>query len=224
MAGVVLGSSLSGWLASRTGRLRPWVAIGVALMMVGFGWTATFGPDTPMTPVIAAMVVLGAGIGPTNALLTLAVQNALPAALLGVVTSANQFFRSIGGTLGVTVFGSLVAFRMRTGLSERLPDALAQAPPAAREALADPNLLTDPARLASVRAAVEPLLGPEGVDRVLSASRTLLGSAVSEVFLVALAVTALALIAAARLPGVERPEAGEARGTTAAAPAGGGRG
>jgi EmrB/QacA subfamily drug resistance transporter len=224
MAGVVLGSSLSGWLASRTGRLRPWVVIGIGLMIGGFGWTATFGPDTPLTPVVTAMVVLGAGIGPTNALLTLAVQNALPPALLGVVTSANQFFRSIGGTLGVTVFGSLVAFRMRTGLERRMPDALREAPAAAREALADPNLLTDPARLASVRATVEPLIGPDGVDRVVAASRGLLGQAVGEVFLVALAVTALALVAAARLPGVEAAEAGDASGPAAAAPAGGGRG
>jgi EmrB/QacA subfamily drug resistance transporter len=221
MAGVVLGSSLGGWLASRTGRLRPWVAIGVALMMAGFAWTATFGPDTPIAPVVAAMVVLGAGIGPTNALLTLAVQNALPPALLGAVTSANQFFRSIGGTLGVTAFGSLVAFRMRTGLAERMPAALREAPAEAREALADPNLLTDPGRLASVRTAVEPLLGAGGVDRVVAASRTLLGNAVSEVFLVALAVTALAMIAAARLPGATEPETKNAR--PAAAHAAGGR-
>lgn len=203
MIGVVLGSTLSGWLASRTGRYRRWIAIGVALMAVGFAATATFGPDTPLATVVAWMVVLGAGIGPTNSLLTLAVQNALPIHLLGAATSANQFFRQIGGTLGVTIFGSIVAGRVRAGLPELLADDASRLPAPVLASLSDPNLLTDPERVNAVRERVVPLLGVDGFETFLASLRGLLGGAVSEVFVVALVVTVVALVVVARLPEAE---------------------
>ena len=203
MIGVVLGSTLSGWLASRTGRYRRWIAIGVALMAVGFAATATFGPDTPLGTVVAWMVVLGAGIGPTNSLLTLAVQNALPIHLLGAATSANQFFRQIGGTLGVTVFGAMVAGRVRAGLPDLLASDASRLPAPVLESLSDPNLLTDPDRVAAVRETVVPLLGADGFQAFLASLRGLLGGAVSEVFVVALVVTVVALGVVARLPEAE---------------------
>lgn len=200
MGGVVLGSTLAGWLSSRTGRYRRWIAIGVALMAVGFAVTTGFGPDTPLWWVVTTMVVLGAGIGPTNSLLTLAVQNALPFAQLGAATSANQFFRQIGGTLGVTVFGTMVAGHVRRGLPELLPAGLREAAPDAVATLSDPNLLTDPVRLAAVRDALAPVLGADRFDAFLAGLRGLLGAALSEVFLVALVVTGVALAVVARLP------------------------
>lgn len=200
MVGVVIGSTVSGWLSSATGRYRRWIALGVALMGVGFAATAGFGTDTPLPWVIAVMVVLGAGIGPTNSLLVLAVQNALPVAHLGTATSANQFFRQIGGTLGVTAFGTIVAGHVRRGLPALVPEAMRDAAPGAVAQLADPNLLTDPVRLAAMRDTIVPTLGAARFEGFLAALRGLLGGALSEVFLVALAVTAVALAVVARLP------------------------
>jgi EmrB/QacA subfamily drug resistance transporter len=202
MAGVVLASTLSGWLASRTGRYRRWIVLGVALMIAGFLASARFAPDAPPTWVMGWMVVLGAGIGPTNSLLTLAVQNALPEDKLGAATSANQFFRQIGGTLGVGVFGAVVTARVRAGLPEALQGA-GSLPDGARAALADPNLLTDPVRLAAVRATLTPALGGDGVARVEAALRELLGRGVGEVFLLSAVVAAVALVVVVRLPSAE---------------------
>jgi EmrB/QacA subfamily drug resistance transporter len=202
MAGVVLGSTLSGWLASRTGRYRRWIVLGVALMAAGFLASARFSPDAPAAWVMAWMVVLGAGIGPTNSLLTLAVQNALPEDKLGAATSANQFFRQIGGTLGVGVFGAVITARVRAGLPDLLQGA-GPLPDGAVATLADPNLLTDPARLAAVRATLAPTLGSDGVARVEAALRQLLGQGVSEVFLLSLIIAVVALLVVVRLPPAE---------------------
>jgi EmrB/QacA subfamily drug resistance transporter len=217
MGGVVLGSTLSGWLSSRNGRYRRWIATGVALMAVGFAVTIGFGPDTPLWWVVTVMVVLGAGIGPTNSLLTLAVQNALPFAQLGAATSANQFFRLIGGTLGVTVFGTMVAGHVRRGLPELLPPGLREVAPDAVATLSDPNLLTDPVRLAAVRDALAPAIGIERFDAFLAGLRGLLGGALSGVFLVALVVTGVALAVVARLPEGELSDEVDPEAPTAAA-------
>ena len=203
MGGVVLGSTAAGWLASRTGRYRPWIAIGIGLMAAGFALTTTFGPATPLPWVVLVMVVLGAGIGPTNSLLTLAVQNALPPAQLGSVTSANQFFRQIGGTLGVTVFGSIVAGHVREGLPALVPPALRDAPAATLAALSDPNLLTDPVRLARIREAVVPRIGEDAFATFLAGLRSLLGDGLQSVFVAGLVVSAAALLLMAWLPGEE---------------------
>ena len=202
MAGVVLASSLSGWLASRTGRYRRWIVLGVALMAAGFLASARFAPDASTWWVMAWMVVLGAGIGPTNSLLTLAVQNALPEDKLGAATSANQFFRQMGGTLGVGVFGAVLTARVRAGLPDLL-EGVGPLPDGSAAALADPNLLTDPVRLAAVRATLAPTLGGDGVARVEAALRGLLGRGVSEVFLLSAIVAVVALLVVVRLPSAE---------------------
>lgn len=200
MTGVVLGSTLAGWLASRTGRYRRWIAMGIAAMALGFALASGFGPHTPLPWLVFVMIVLGAGIGPTNSLLTLAVQNALPHSQLGAVTSANQFFRLIGGTLGVTVFGTIVAGHVRGGLAALVPPALADAPQSLLNSLADPNLLTEPVRLARLREAVVPRIGEEAFATFLSGLRSLLGEGLSGVFTVGLAVSLLALVITAWLP------------------------
>lgn len=208
MGGVILGSSVSGWLTSRTGRYRRWIVLGVALMAVGFALTTLLGPDTPLGATVAVMIVLGAGIGPTNSLLVLAVQNALPPEQLGTVTSANQFFRQIGGTIGVTLFGSMVAGHVRDGLPRLLPADPGELPEGTLAMLADPNLLTDPNRLERVREAIVPLMGSEAFSTFLASLRGLLSDGLTQVFAVALALSAVALVVVTILPRHELAEEG----------------
>lgn len=223
MAGVVLGSTASGWLSSRTGRYRRWIVAGVGLMAAGFLASARFAPDAAPLWVMGWMVVLGAGIGPTNSLLTLAVQNALPEDKLGAATSANQFFRQIGGTLGVGVFGAVITARVRAGLPDVL-DGAGPLPAGAAATLADPNLLTDPARLAAVRDALLPSVGSGGFAAIEASLRELLGQGVAEVFLLSLVVTLIALVVVVRLPSAElrddepAPDAPSARAPDGEAP------
>jgi hypothetical protein len=68
-----------------------------------------------------AMFVLGAGIGMVMQVLVLAVQNAAEFRDLGTTTSAVNFFRSMGGSLGVAVFGAVLASRTASELTDRVP-------------------------------------------------------------------------------------------------------
>ncbi|MEX2535087.1 MAG: MDR family MFS transporter [Trueperaceae bacterium] len=200
MFGMIISSAVSGILVTRTGRYKPFVLGGLVVMLLGFYLASTMGTGTPIWLTVIYMVILGLGIGPTNSLFVLAVQNSLPAALLGTVTSANQFFRQIGGTIGVTLFGTLVTANVQRGLSGTLPPELGDLPPSVTAQLADPNLLTNPDALEQARAVVTGLAGPGAFDAFIASLRAALGSGLSQVFLVSLAVTAVALVITFWLP------------------------
>ena len=95
------------------------------------------------------MVVMGLGLGIAQPLYTLIVQNAFPPQRLGVVTSATTFFRSIGGTVGVAVFGTIVNNRFTTEYAAHLPAQLKTQPAVRRlseqlspQALISPDTIT----------------------------------------------------------------------------------
>lgn len=108
MISVVIASVLSGQIISRTGKYRVIGIVGMALVTIGMFLLYSMGMDTQRLLTIGYMVLLGLGMGITFPLYTLVVQNAFPMSRVGVVTAALQFFRSIGGTVGVAVLGGIV--------------------------------------------------------------------------------------------------------------------
>ena len=84
--------------------------------------------DTPRLEYSIWQAVLGVGIGMVMPVLILAVQNSVPPADLGTATSANNYFRQIGGSVGAAVFGTLFADRLTDALADRLPAADADLP------------------------------------------------------------------------------------------------
>ncbi|MEU0424117.1 MFS transporter [Streptomyces canus] len=121
MAGIVGASIVSGQLISHTGRYRIWPILGSALSVVGMWLLSRLEVDTPRLHYSVWMAVLGAGIGMVMPVLILAVQNSVRPADLGTATSANNYFRQIGGSVGAAVFGTLFADRLADALTERLP-------------------------------------------------------------------------------------------------------
>jgi hypothetical protein len=67
------------------------------------------------------MLVLGIGLGPGQSLFSIAIQNAMPVERLGVVTSSSQFFRQIGSTMGVAIFGTFLTAHLNAGLGRIMP-------------------------------------------------------------------------------------------------------
>jgi hypothetical protein len=67
------------------------------------------------------MLILGIGLGPTQSLFNLAMQNALPRDQVGVVTSSCQFFRQIGSTIGIALFGTVLTEQLTTKLGQAVP-------------------------------------------------------------------------------------------------------
>ncbi|MEU8568537.1 MFS transporter [Streptomyces pathocidini] len=121
MGGIVLASIGSGQLISRTGRYKVHPLLGCALAGVGMWLLSRLEVDTPRLEYSVGMAVLGLGIGLVMPVLILAVQNAVPPADLGVATSAHNYFRQIGGSVGAAVFGTLFANRLADRLADDLP-------------------------------------------------------------------------------------------------------
>lgn len=121
MGGIVVASVVSGQLISRTGRYRVYPIAGSALAAVGMWLLSRLETDTPRLEYSAAQAVLGLGIGLIMPVLVLAVQNSVRPADLGTATSANNYFRQIGGSVGAAVFGTLFAGRLADALAVRLP-------------------------------------------------------------------------------------------------------
>nr|WP_203722891.1 MFS transporter [Streptomyces coelicoflavus] len=121
MGGVVVASIVSGQLISRTGHYRIHPILGSALSVVGMWLLSRLDIDTPRLHYSIWMAVLGAGIGMVMPVLVLAVQNSVRPTDLGTATSANNYFRQIGGSVGAAVFGTLFAGRLTDALADRLP-------------------------------------------------------------------------------------------------------
>ncbi|MFB7937012.1 MFS transporter [Streptomyces sp. NPDC127049] len=121
MGGIVVASVVSGQLISRTGRYKAYPVIGAALAVLGMGLLSRMDIGTPRLTHSLWQAVLGTGIGLIMPVLILAVQNSVRPADLGTATSAHNYFRQIGGSVGAAVFGTVFAARLDDALADRLP-------------------------------------------------------------------------------------------------------
>ncbi|MFF9281445.1 MFS transporter [Streptomyces griseosporeus] len=121
MGGIVGASVVSGQLISHTGRYKLYPVLGSALAVAGMWLLSRLHTGTPRLHYSIWMAVLGAGIGLVMPVLVLAVQNSVRPADLGTATSASNYFRQIGGSVGAAVFGTLFADRLADALRRELP-------------------------------------------------------------------------------------------------------
>ncbi|WP_435747198.1 DHA2 family efflux MFS transporter permease subunit [Microbacterium sp. PMB16] len=127
-------SIIIGQLVSRFGKWKGWMLTGSVLTTVGVSLMATLRYDTPFPLVAAYMVVLGAGLGMVMQNLTLIVQNDTAPQQLGAASSNVNFFRTIAGTIGVTVMGSLLSTSVAGYITDSL-DGFVPTTPAEVDAL-----------------------------------------------------------------------------------------
>jgi EmrB/QacA subfamily drug resistance transporter len=106
-----IAAALSGKIAIRYG-YRFTAVMGMFLAALGVGLTTFFNAQTGLPFVIVAMVFIGAGLGFASSVFILAVQNAVPWNLRGVATATTQFFRTMGGTVGVAIMGTILNAQM----------------------------------------------------------------------------------------------------------------
>jgi MFS family permease len=127
---------IAGRSVTRTGRYRRYPIAGCAITAIGMFLLSTLGPDSSRWESGAYMVVCGIGLGFVMQLIVLATQNAVPVADLGVATASVNFFRSIGGSLGVALFGALFNSRLAGRIGESAeslrPEQIRELAPAAR--------------------------------------------------------------------------------------------
>ena len=116
MGGLLVVSAVTGRLISRWGRYRVFPIIGTLLQVIALGLLSRLQLDTPMALMNLYMGLLGAGLGMVMQVLILAVQNSVELRHMGVATSGATLFRSIGGAIGVSLFGALFSHSLLGGL------------------------------------------------------------------------------------------------------------
>jgi EmrB/QacA subfamily drug resistance transporter len=188
----VSASIVGGRLLIRIGS-RPLVIAGLVALVIGFTGMSLMTLSTPRIWLVMELIVIGIGLGLTMLTLLIAVQHAVPREQLGIATSLNQFFRSIGGAMGVALLGAL----MTAGLAANLRRASAGPNPAITAAQAQ-TLSENPSALVSEEARTA--LGPEATRTL----QTSLARSIRTVFVGSGALSLIALFFAFLLP-ADRP-------------------
>jgi EmrB/QacA subfamily drug resistance transporter len=109
--GLFLSSLIVGRIITRTGKWKRYLVAGSIATVIGFALLSSIRYDTSVWLVGLFMLITGAGVGATMQNLVLAVQNTVPLAELGAATSTVSFFRSLGGAIGVSALGAVLAGR-----------------------------------------------------------------------------------------------------------------
>lgn len=198
---IVVGAILSGQLLSRAGEhYRLHVLCGTALATVGMYLISTMSRATDVVLIETYLVLTGLGLGATLATITVAVQNSVPHAQVGSVTAANQFWRSVGGMMGLAVVGAV----MTSSFSSKL-EAIVSSDGGAflpqgwlKSVKENPQELLDPAAGESLRAGLEES-GPDSArnaEMLLDSLQAVLGGALSDVFTVLVVASGLSFGAA----------------------------
>ncbi|MEV7820242.1 MDR family MFS transporter [Microbacterium oxydans] len=190
MAGLLIASMVIGQLVTRFGRWKGYLILGSVLLIAGSVMLSTLHYDTNFVLVSIYMFVMGAGVGMTMQNLVLIVQNVAKPSEMGVASSGVTFFRSLGGTIGVSVMGAVLANSL-TGLfsdgKERIGAAIAQLGDKGAEVAAQLSSGTLP----------EVRLLPEPVRSIIE---DFYAQAISHAFLIGIPLAVISLVAILFLP------------------------
>jgi EmrB/QacA subfamily drug resistance transporter len=178
MAGVLVSSTVSGRLISRTGRIKPYLVAGTVILVAGFVALSTIDHETSLWYLGVGMALVGVGVGMSMQNLVLAVQNTVALKDIGAASASVAFFRSLGGTIGVSVLGAVLAHRVTDSIVSRL--AAAGVPASAGGDTSSLNLAHLPA----------------GVQHIVRAAY---GDATGHIFLISAAIAVVGVVAAVLL-------------------------
>ncbi|MET8340874.1 MDR family MFS transporter [Streptosporangium canum] len=171
--GLLISSTVAGQLITKWGRWKGFLVAGGVVMLGGMGLLSTIDGQTGTVLLGVYMAVLGVGVGMLMQNLVLAAQNDVPAHDLGATTSMLTFFRSMGGAVGVSALGAVLANRITTLMTEKLG-------PMAAGGGGDSHAVPDISKL------------PAPVVRVI---QDVYATATADLFLIGVPLTALALVA-----------------------------
>lgn len=146
MLGFIICGILTGLLITRTGHYRPFMLAGIAIMGGGVFMLTRLDHNATAGQLTLAMVVLGIGLGMAMQQYTLIVQNVVSRKDMGVATASTQFFRNVGSTVGIAIYGTVMA----SGLGERIASHLPSGLPATATGHIDAGAVLDPSALSQL--------------------------------------------------------------------------
>lgn len=195
---MVLSSTISGQLITKTGKYKIIAIVGLAIMATGLFLNSLLGVNSSLTRLILQLIVIGIGLGATMPVFQVTVQNAVSHKYLGVATSVMQVFRQIGGTIGValmgTVMGGLMGRKLMENQSANMAD-LSTMPGVDEQMkeLQNPQVLMDTEKLENIRAGLpDQAIGI--FDQFLQMLREALSYSLTGVFLFSSIIVALAVV------------------------------
>ena len=183
IGGVLVSSTIIGQLISRTGKWKRYMVVGSILLTIGVSLMSTLRYDTSYVLVAVFMFVMGSGVGMVMQNLVLVVQNSVDPRQLGVASASVAFFRSLGGTIGVSVMGAVLGTQVTQFVKDGLTE-LGAAGAKAAQGLSGGTIPDLSALPAPVRVIVE----------------SAYGHAIGDVFLLAVPLALVTVIAIAFLP------------------------
>jgi EmrB/QacA subfamily drug resistance transporter len=193
MIGAIVASIGAGQLLSRTGRYKVVVLLGFVAAAVGSYLLSLMGVDTTQFTLARDMIILGLGLGVAMSAFTVIVQNQYPTYRLGEVTAGLQFFRLIGSTIGLAVFGTILNNRFASEMLHNLPGPLKSS----AGKLGNPQVLISAPARSALQASFAKFgsQGGELFDAFMNAVRHSLASAISSLFVLATVIGILGLVA-----------------------------
>jgi EmrB/QacA subfamily drug resistance transporter len=192
MLGAIVTSIASGQVLARTGRYKVVVVTGFVAVAGGTYLLSRMGVGTTQGTLALYMVILGLGLGVAMSAFTVIVQNQYPTYRLGEVTAGLQFFRSIGATVGLAVFGSILNNRFASGMLHNLPGPLK----GSAGKLDNPQVLLSSGARKSIATGFDKY-GAQGHQLFLAfmdAVRHSLASAISDLFVLGTVIGILGLV------------------------------
>jgi EmrB/QacA subfamily drug resistance transporter len=196
MIGAMITSIGAGQILARTGRYKLLVIAGFVTVTLGSWLLSRMGVETSSAVLTRNMVLMGLGLGIAMSSFTVIVQNQYPSHRLGEVSAGLQFFRSIGSTIGMAVFGTILTNQFAAQLRQNLPAQLAQAMEKRGASIDNPQvLLSDQARAALQKGFAQ--FGAQGEKLFgvfMDAVRTSLSTAIDHLFLLAMIIGLVGLV------------------------------
>lgn len=193
---IVLSGLVGRWM-SKSGKYKRYALAGFVFMIAGMLLMMVM---DSIALAIVSMCVFGIGLGLGMPVFTLAAQNAVPAAQLGVVTAGATLFRNLGGTIGIAVLGSLMTATLKRNIESKAASEqalnLSQLDPQQAGQLAElmnPELLLNQPQIESIHASMPEELG-NLFGQMIDMLRTALSDTLSIVFMCGAAMLALALV------------------------------
>ncbi|WP_082491997.1 MDR family MFS transporter [Leifsonia sp. Root4] len=152
---VVLASTIAGAVISRTGKWKAWMVVGATLLAAGLAGLSTIDLYTPYYLIWIYLALVGTGIGTVMQNLILVAENTADIRHMGVTSASVAFFRTLGGTIGVTVLSAILAASASRSLDDAKPGLIGEGVPADEvdlTTLPDMTALSEPLRSAVAEA------------------------------------------------------------------------
>ncbi|MGK9147678.1 MFS transporter [Plantibacter flavus] len=143
MVGLIGASVVSGNLITKTGKYRLFPVLGTIITAAAMVAFTTLSADTPIWLICVFLFVFGIGLGLIMQVVVLVAQNSVDASMVGTATSTNNYFREVGASLGVAVFGTIFTTRLTANLTDVFASSGASAGDASNAAATiDPQTLS----------------------------------------------------------------------------------